>query len=143
MDHRRFSISHGFSLLELLLVLGIVGILAGIALPAYQTHLARSARTEAMVQLQDLASRQESHFLQYNRFSDNLKQLGFRPSESSRNAYRIDISLDTASGYVLSAVLNNEKIADDHCGTLTLNGMGIQGANGQTGNDPDVERCWR
>ena len=50
---------NGFTLLELLIVVAIMGILASIAIPAYQNSVIRSSRAEAKTELLQVASDQE------------------------------------------------------------------------------------
>lgn len=60
------SKAHGFSLIELMIAVAIVGILAGIALPSYRSHVIRAARVQAQTELLELASLQEKIFLNNN-----------------------------------------------------------------------------
>lgn len=58
----------GFSLIELLVVLLIVGVLAAVALPAYQQHVVRTRRSEAQSALLKLMMQQERFHSQHNRY---------------------------------------------------------------------------
>ncbi len=55
--------SHGFTLIELMIVVAIVGILTGIALPSYKEHLIRASREAAQTELLQLAAVQEKIYL--------------------------------------------------------------------------------
>lgn len=78
----------GFSLIELLLAVAIVGILAAIAWPNYQEYIARGKRTEAQAYLMDLAQRQQQFMLDARRYTGTLADLGVTPPTSVTNNYQ-------------------------------------------------------
>jgi type IV pilus assembly protein PilE len=70
MDMRRAE--SGFSLIELMVALIVVGVLASIAIPSYQSYLVRAAREEARTELLHLASLQEKIYLNSNAYTSSL-----------------------------------------------------------------------
>ncbi|HEJ3591491.1 TPA: type IV pilin protein [Pseudomonas aeruginosa] len=54
----------GFTLLEMVVVVAVIGILLGIAIPSYQNYVIRSNRTEGQALLSDAAARQERYYSQ-------------------------------------------------------------------------------
>jgi len=58
----------GFTLVELMIVVVIVGILAGIAIPNYQAHVRKANRKDAMGALQGLAQAMERHYAEGNTY---------------------------------------------------------------------------
>ena len=50
---------HGFTLIELVITIAVVGILAAIALPSYQQYVIRSKRSAAQAQMMDIANREQ------------------------------------------------------------------------------------
>jgi type IV pilus assembly protein PilE len=72
------SRNRGFTLIELMITVAIVGILAAVAVPAYRQYIVRAKRTEAISALADIAQRQERYRLDHGGYSnDLLDELGF------------------------------------------------------------------
>lgn len=65
------SKSKGFTLIELMIVVAIIGILAAVAMPEYNKYIAKSARTQAKAALLDLAQMEERYF------TNNAKYVAF------------------------------------------------------------------
>jgi type IV pilus assembly protein PilE len=61
--------SKGFSLVELLIVVAIIGILAAVAVPAYFNHILRTRQAEAYHNLLDLKAAQEMYYSMYNEYA--------------------------------------------------------------------------
>lgn len=59
----------GFSLIELLIVVAIIGILAGVAVPAYNDYVVRAKFTEASGHLSDLRVKMEQYYMDNRRYS--------------------------------------------------------------------------
>lgn len=64
--------SGGFSLIELMIAVVIVGILAAIAVPSYQSHIIKASRAAAQTELLELASLQEKIYLNSNAYTPNV-----------------------------------------------------------------------
>jgi prepilin-type N-terminal cleavage/methylation domain-containing protein len=86
----------GFSIIELMIVVGIIGVLAGIGLPKMQVFLAKSKRTEAKTQLSRYKTFQEGYFADVGSYG-NLGLIGF--NTTGINTYYSFNNTNTASAY--------------------------------------------
>lgn len=134
----------GFSLIELLIVVAIIGILVAVALPAYQNSVLAGGRAEAQSLLMEVASDQERFYSNNNSYSTNAAPLADPPqatrtSESGR--YQVGVSAcaggSIANCFVATATPQGSQ-TDDSCTTLTIDHTGQRGATGDT-----VDNCWR
>jgi type IV pilus assembly protein PilE len=120
----------GFSLIELMIAVAIVGILAAVAYPSYQDSVRRSARADAQSDMAQIAQTAERFFTLNNRYDTNRAGVAFALpfSQSPRTgAARYNLTYTTTAttgaGYTLTATPVGGQAADA-CGTMTLNQLG-------------------
>jgi len=125
----------GFTLIELMIAVAIIGILASIALPAYQQYVLRANRADAQAILMESAQFMERYFTTNNSYALAPLLSGQSPKTGTAK-YIISFSSQSATAYKLQAVPQGGQ-ADDKCKTLTVEGTGATGttATGVTG-------CW-
>lgn len=78
---------HGFTLIELMIVVAIIGILAAIAVPNFMTFLSKSRRTESKSNLEAIYKAQLSYFGEYDRYSNDFNVIRWRPEGVSFYTY--------------------------------------------------------
>nr|AFX67136.1 pilin [Myxococcus sp. 132B01] len=81
--------NRGFTLIELMIVVAIIGILAAIAIPNFIKFQARSKQSEAKTNLKALYTAQKSFFSEKDRYSNFANEIGFAPERGNRYAYLV------------------------------------------------------
>ena len=79
----------GFTLIELMIVVAIIGIIAAIAIPNFLTYQAKTKQTEARTNLGIIFSAQVSYFGENDFFASSVGTLGWVPIGTTRYAYSI------------------------------------------------------
>jgi prepilin-type N-terminal cleavage/methylation domain-containing protein len=86
----------GFSLIELVVVLAIIGILVSAAVPLYLGARKRAYKAEADSTLEEIKSMEWAYYQENNAFTDSLSSLGFTPPASKFWSYAITSATDSA-----------------------------------------------
>lgn len=118
--------SLGFTLLELITVVGIAAILSAIAVSTYGRYVHRARRADAQQALLTIANGQERWYATYNRYADDLAKLGFAsPSVLPQGHYQLSLGVgpDEAQSYTATAMPIGAQ-AHDTCGSLSIDSKG-------------------
>ncbi len=139
----------GFTLIELMIVVAIIGVIAAIAYPSYNGYVTKSKRTVGQSILTQVANRQEQFFMDNKTYTGDLTNLGYgasplpvdsdgQPNGSGEIVYTVSVQDGwTANSYTLQAVPSGSHAGrDTDCGTLTLTNTGVKAASGAGAN------CW-
>lgn len=104
---RRLKDESGFSLIELLIAIVIIGILATIAVPKYLNVTRKAKETEAKMMLSQLHALQESYYYENDVYSIDLNEIGFEQetliTEGGRARFNIAIEKADEIGFTASA----------------------------------------
>ena len=139
----------GFTLIELMITVAIVGILASVAVPSYQENVRQNNRAAVKALMYENAQFMERFFSQNNQYdaamgadarantADDVAVVLPNTQSPKTGAVQYNISLQAVGDatFVLQAVPTGT-MAGDTCGTLTLSNTGLQGAGGGVAN------CW-
>ena len=77
----------GFTLVELMVVVAIIGLLSAVAIPNFQKYQARSKTSEAKLQLAAVYTAEQSFYSDYNIYATCLRYMGYDPSEEKSSRY--------------------------------------------------------
>ena len=136
--HQPLTRYQGFSLIELLITVAIIGILAVIAVPMYSDYVARSRQADGQAKLMHVAQDLERCYTQYSKYDDdNCSVFASGTVISDQGFYEITPIDLTPSSFTLEATPQPEQADDTDCKTLTLTHLGEQSATG-----PDKDSCW-
>ena len=134
----------GFSLIELLVAITIVGTLTAIAVPSYQGYMLSSARASATACLLEYAQFMERVYTTNMTYATNNGDATELPDLQCTNdlSERFSFDVDDLDGrtFTLTATAKGAQSNDD-CTSLSYNQAGIKGANGGTGATI-VKKCW-
>lgn len=141
----------GFTLIEVMIVVAVIGILSAIAMPMYQDSMRKSRRSDAMIDLMELASRQERFYAQNGVYTDNIEGefgLDLKRTKTREGNYDLSVIQCPSDGtpkpiercYVLQAVPRpgSDQEKDTTCATLSIDAMGQRLSSGTL----DKEACW-
>jgi len=124
---RRCNHSNGFTLIEVLIVVVIIGVLAAVAIPSYTGYMLKSRRVDGVSFLTEVAGEQVRFSSENNRYATTMAELGYgdKATANSKDGY-YTISIETSKlnqAFVLSAtpVTTGPQAKDTECAVLTLN----------------------
>jgi len=140
----------GFTIIELMIAVVIVGILLLVALPGYLQQTVKTKRAVGRAELQKVLAQQEQYFVNNRQYATSLADLGFDnpysidsnanmvASTSGERIYTIALTSATATAYSVTATPQLNQTKDSLCGTLQITSTGVK----SEGGSGTVADCW-
>lgn len=132
----------GFTLIELMIVVGILAIIAAIAFPSYQNQVRKTRRAEAKTALAMGAQNLERCFTETNNYTacPGASTIAGQPQDY----YDFSFSVISTSAFTLQAVASTRgnQIADSDCKTFTISSTGKKEAKDSSGTLTAYGDCW-
>lgn len=132
---KTFRLNAGFTLIEVLIVVAILGIIAGIAFPSYMNSVKKSNRSDAKAALNDAAQRLQRCYTSLNTYAD-AANCSVRASlegegglESGERMYSVTVAANgnAQTTYILTATaISGTQLGDEGCTELTLSHTGAK-----------------
>ncbi len=136
--------TRGFTLIELMIVVLILGVLASLAVTTYTRYVVKTNRAAAAAVLLGIANRQEQYFLDAREYAANMTTLGAAPPPEVAEHYTIATTANnggTPPTFQVTATPisgSSQATRDTKCATLTLTSAGVKSISGSG----TVQDCW-
>ena len=147
----RFSgYAPGFTLIEILIVMALIGIIAAIAIPSYSNGVMKSKRQIGKAELMKVISRQEQFFVNNKSYATDLTNLGYSTNPyfiddqgneiaAGTSIYQVSLIAPTATGFSVRVTPQNAQTSDTQCASMEITSTGQKSIVGGAGT---VATCW-
>ena len=132
--------SHGFTLIELMIVVAILAILATWGYSSYRDTVLKSHRAEGIGELLTIADKLERFYSSQGTYvgaTVGSASNAVHPSSSDNGYYTFSITSADTIQFTITAAPQGGQTDDTKCGTFTLTSLGTRSASGT-----DAAKCW-
>lgn len=141
----------GFTLIEVLIVVAIIGIIGAIAIPSYQSSVQKAHRSDAKSTLLEMGALQEKYYFRENVYitdSADLPLIWNDYPDSNEGYYRVSVTAtvngaacDESQCFTIQADAQGAQLNDTECAVFTLDNTGRRTAENENG-DVTTDTCW-
>ena len=132
--------SRGFTLIEIMIVVALIGILASIALSSYQSHALKTRRYAAQSCLMEQAQYMERYYTTANNpMSYTGAVLPAATCQTNLASYYAFSLISASQAFTVQAVASGTQTSDTNCRTLALNQAALQSSSSATAS---TTGCW-
>jgi type IV pilus assembly protein PilE len=132
----------GFTLIEAMIVVALIGIIIAFGYPSYRDQVMKSRRADGMAALLELADRMERHYSDVGTYmkadGTDIAVIDVFPSFSS-DYYTLSIDSQDNISFTVSAARKGSQL-NDKCGKFTLTSQGVKSVSGGSLSKED---CWK
>lgn len=128
---------HGFTLIELIITVAIIGILAAISFPAYDRYKRKGYRMDAISYLTKAAAFEENWMAENGIYTSDKNELGGTSTEQDH----YNIAVTAGSTFSITATTKGAQVKDTDCVSFTIDSVGRKTAK-KSDNSDNSARCW-
>ena len=138
------AMQRGFTLIELMIVVTIIGLLAAVAIPGYGQYVRRAHRSEGMAALSALAAAQEKFYLSNNTYTTDITGDLKMSDVTEHGYYTLKVTAADAAAFTAIAApgSSSPQLEDTDCQVFTVNSAGSRTSTNASSGDSTAD-CWR